>query len=63
MVNEPIPVSLNSEMTIDEYGQNTLNESDVDIDDLGPLIMIKVTRNANDQDETMQPGCWKLVAE
>ena len=47
VINEPIPVSLNSEMTIDEI---TLNETEFDIEDLGPQIMIKVTRNANDQD-------------
>lgn len=55
VVSDPIPISVNSDQTFEEY-QNTFNESDMQIDDFGPNIVIKVSRNPNDNEETLSPS-------
>ncbi|CAG9336042.1 unnamed protein product [Blepharisma stoltei] len=62
VVSEPVPLSVNSEQTLEEY-QNTFNDTDIVLDDIGPYIAIKVSRNPNDNEETMSPSTWKFAAE
>mmetsp|Transcript_10604 Transcript_10604/g.10628 ORF Transcript_10604/g.10628 Transcript_10604/m.10628 type:complete len:132 (+) Transcript_10604:352-747(+) len=55
VVSDPVPLSVNSEQTLEEY-QNTFNDIDIALDDIGPYIAIKVSRNPNDNEETMSPS-------
>lgn len=58
VVNEPVPESLNSDMTVEDFTENNpLAE------DLGPYILIRISRYPSDNEETLQPNCWKFPVE
>ena len=59
---EPIPASINSEQTLEEFGQ-TINSSECNLEESLPFIHIKVNRNPNDHGETMHYISHKFIAE
>ena len=64
VINDPVPLSINSEMTsedfcntLQDYSMNAINTNE------GPYIMIKISRFFNDTETTMQSSTWKFLAE
>ena len=64
VINDPIPQSLNSEATIEDF-VNTLQDYSISPINLqeGPYIIIKISRYFTDTETTMQSSTWKFLAE
>ena len=61
VVNDPVPQTLNSELTIEDYSY-AMQEANSIIQE-GPNIIIKVSKFYNDAEATMQSSTWKFLAE
>lgn len=60
IINHPVPLSLNPELTIDDYAYS--GELDINLQE-GPHVIIKVSKIFNDSDTTMQSSTWKFSSE